>query len=99
MEAIDDPGLGRGRGWDLWGWRHDPVPRGVRFSFRGAHRSVALPAGGCVLVGPERPHPLEGRPPAFRVLRCQERAGGGNLLTGAFDPPLSEEEARTLAED
>jgi hypothetical protein len=61
--------------------------------------SVALPAGGSVLVGPERPHPLEGRPLAFRVLRCQERAEGGYLLTGAFDPPLSDEEARTLAED
>jgi len=33
------------------------------------------------------------------VLRCQERAEGGYLLTGAFDPPLSDQEARTLAED
>jgi hypothetical protein len=99
VEAIDDPGLRRGRGWDLWGWRHDPVPWGVRFGFRGAHRSVALPAGGSVLVAPEHPHPLQGPLLAFRVLGCQERAEGGHLLTGAFDPPLSDEEARTLVED
>jgi hypothetical protein len=37
VEAIDDPSLGRGRGWDLLGWRHDPEPWGVRFSYRGSH--------------------------------------------------------------
>jgi hypothetical protein len=61
--------------------------------------SVALPAGDSVLVEPERPHPLQGRLLAFRVLGCQERAEGGYLLTGAFDPPLSDQEARALAED
>jgi hypothetical protein len=42
MEAIDDPGLGRGRGWDLSGWRHDPVPWGVRFSYRGPGRPAEV---------------------------------------------------------
>jgi hypothetical protein len=61
--------------------------------------SVALPAGECVLLEPERPHPLAGQLLPFRVTRCQERADGGYLLTGRLDPLLSDEEARTLAED
>jgi len=35
VEAIDDEGLRRRRGWDLSGWRYELVPWGVRFVRRG----------------------------------------------------------------
>src|SRR5262245_39818458 len=34
VEAIDNPELQNRRGWDLSGWRYEPVPWGVRFLFR-----------------------------------------------------------------
>jgi len=37
VEAIDDPGLQRQRGWDLSRWRYHLVPWGVRFSYHDPH--------------------------------------------------------------
>lgn len=34
VEAIDEPSLAAGRGWDLVGWHYDLVPWGVRFLLR-----------------------------------------------------------------
>ena len=57
--------------------------------------SVALPVGP-VLLEPEHSHPLAARLLRFGVLRCQERAKGGYLVAGAFDPGLTDEEAWIL---
>lgn len=64
VEAIDDVGLQRRRGWDLLGWRYELVPWGVRFvrreRFGGEtqvlvlaalkHSPPGLPPGGVRIV-------------------------------------------------
>jgi hypothetical protein len=50
VEAIEDPELQRRRGWDLAGWRYEPVPWGVRFLGGGAE-VVAL------VTVPRQPEP------------------------------------------
>jgi hypothetical protein len=51
VDAIDDCGLQRLRGWDLAHWRYDLVPWGVRFVCHDPYRPApaevvaVLPAG------------------------------------------------------
>jgi hypothetical protein len=73
------------------------TPRDVSAGGAVLVASVALAAGEVVLLEPEHPHPLTGRVLPFRAARCHERAGGGYLLAGTFEPPLSDEEALALA--
>jgi hypothetical protein len=56
------------------------------------------PPGEAVMLEALPPHPLAGRGLPFRVLRWVGLADGGHLLAGRFEPPLSDQEARRLAE-
>jgi hypothetical protein len=55
------------------------------------------PLGPAVLV-PIPPHPLAGRQFPFRAERSGLVAGGGARVAGPFDPPITDAEARALAE-
>jgi hypothetical protein len=59
--------------------------------------AVPCPLGPAVLV-PLAPHPLAGRTFPFRIQRCVPVPGGCAFVAGPFDPPLTDQEARALAE-
>jgi len=53
--------------------------------------------GPAVLV-PLPPHALAGRRFPFKVERVSAQGGGGASIAGPFEPPISDGEARALAE-
>jgi hypothetical protein len=59
--------------------------------------ALPCPLGPAVLV-PLVPHPLAGRQFPFRIERCVPLPGDCAFVAGPFDPPLTDAEARALAE-
>jgi hypothetical protein len=65
----------------------------------GVRILVARPCPlGPAVLEPMPPHPLAGRQFPFRAVRSGPVGGGGAHVAGPFDPPISDAEARALAE-